>query len=136
MKLMAHLPDSILKLLDEIPRRIDVLNEVIKGEEVFSNVGRVARGSSLCRFTSAKDDNENKTLVWGILTDDNDVLHLSLRDFRPHVAALHRLGKINLAELMLQHYVDSFAEGFNEFVARLLDILNTTATHTTEGVAA
>jgi hypothetical protein len=37
---------------------------------------------------------------------------------------------------MLQHYVDSFAEGFNEFVARLLDILNTTATHTTEGVAA
>jgi hypothetical protein len=135
MKLMAHLPDSLLKLLDEIPRRIDVLNEVIKGEEVFSNMGRVARGSSLSRFISAKDDNENKTLVWGILTDDKDVLHLSLRDFRPHVATLQQLGRIDLAELMLQHYLDSFARGFNEFVARLLDILNATATHTGKGVA-
>jgi len=136
MKLMAHLPDSLLKLLDEIPRRIDILNEVIKGEEVFSNVGRVDRGSSLTRFISAKDDNENKTLVWGILTDDKDILHLSLRDFRPHVAALQQLGRIDLAELMLQHYVDSFAQGFNEFVAHLLDILNATATHTTRGVVA
>jgi hypothetical protein len=134
MKLMAHLPDSLLTLLDQIPRRIDVLNEVIKGEEVFSNVGRVARGSSLTRFISAKDDNENKTLVWGFLTDDRDVLHLSLRDFRSHVAALQQLGKIDLAELMLKDYLDSFARGFNEFVARLLDLLNTTATHS-KGVA-
>ncbi|GIK36761.1 MAG: hypothetical protein BroJett011_05940 [Chloroflexota bacterium] len=135
MKLMAHLPDSLLTLLDQIPRRIDVLNEVIKGEEVFSNVGRVARGSSLTRFISAKDDNENKTLVWGFLTDDRDVLHLSLRDFRPHVAALQQLGKIDLAELMLKDYLDSFAQGFNEFVARLLDLLNATATHS-RGIAA
>jgi hypothetical protein len=134
MKLMAHLPDSLLTLLDQIPRRIDVLNEVIKGEEVFSNVGRVARGSSLTRFISAKDDNENKTLVWGFLTDDRDVLHLSLRDFRPHVAVLQQLGKIDLAELMLKDYLDSFARGFNEFVAHLLDLLNTTATHS-KGVA-
>jgi hypothetical protein len=124
-------PDSLLKLLDEIPRRIDVLNEVIKGEEVFSNVGRVARGSSLSRFISAKDDNENKTLVWGILTDDKEILHLALRDFRPHVTALHRLGRLELAEIMLQHYVDTFAQGFNKFVATLLDILNAAATHTT-----
>jgi hypothetical protein len=136
MKLMAHLPDSLLMLLDQIPRRIDVLNEVIKGEEVFSNVGRVARGSSLTRFISAKDDNENKTLVWGFLTDDKDVLHLSLRDFRPHVAALQQLGKNDLAEMMLKHYLDSFAQGFNEFVARLLDILDATATHISQGVAA
>ncbi|MCK6626398.1 MAG: hypothetical protein L6R45_14625 [Anaerolineae bacterium] len=136
MKLMAHLPDSLLSLLDQIPRRIDVLNEVIKGEEVFSNVGRVARGSSLARFISAKDDNENKTLVWGFLTDDRDVLHLSLRDFRPHVAALQQLGKIDLAEMMLKHYLDSFAQGFNQFVAHLLDILDATATHTSHGVTA
>jgi hypothetical protein len=36
-------------------------NRPIKGEEVISNVGRVARGSTLSRFISAKDDNENKT---------------------------------------------------------------------------
>ncbi len=133
MRLLAHVPDSLLKLLDEIPRRIDVLNEVIKGEEVFSNVGRVARGSSLSRFISAKDDNENKTLVWGILTDDKEILHLSLRDFRPHVAALSRLGRFDLAEMMLKHYLDNFAQGFNEFVLHLLDILNATATHITKG---
>jgi hypothetical protein len=129
MKLLAHLPDSILKLLDEIPRRIEVLNEVIKGEEVFSNVGRVARDSSLCRFISAKDDNENKTLVWAVLTDDNEVMHLSLRDFRPHLAALANINKIGLAEIMLNDYLDAFTTGFNQFVARLLDILDATATH-------
>lgn len=133
MRLLAHVPDSLLKLLDEIPRRIDVLNEVIKGEEVFSNVGRVARGSSLSRFISAKDDNENKTLVWGILTDDQEVLHLTLRDFRPHVAALDQIGRLDLARMMVTHYLDSFAQGFNEFVAHLLDILNATATHTSKG---
>ncbi|MFN8457335.1 MAG: hypothetical protein U0401_22205 [Anaerolineae bacterium] len=133
MRLLAHVPDSLLKLLDEIPRRIDVLNEVIKGEEVFSNVGRVARGSSLSRFISAKDDNENKTLVWGVLTDDQEVLHLTLRDFRPHVAALDRIGRLDLARLMVAHYLDNFAQGFNEFVAHLLDILNATATHTGKG---
>lgn len=135
MRLLAHVPDSLLKLLDEIPRRIDVLNEVIKGEEVFSNVGRVARGSSLSRFISAKDDNENKTLVWGILTDDQEVLHLTLRDFRPHVAALDQIGRLDLARLMTTHYLDSFAQGFNEFVTYLFDILNATATHTSKGAA-
>lgn len=132
MKLMAHLPDSFLKFLDEIPRRIDILNEIIKGEEVFSNVGRVAAGSSLTRFISAKDDNENKTLVWAILTDDNEVMHLSLRDFRPHVAALAKLNRVNLAEIIVSDYLDTFAAGFNQFVAGLLDILNARATHTSD----
>jgi hypothetical protein len=133
MRLLAHVPDSLLVILDEIPRRIEVLNEVIKGEEVFSNVGRVARGSSLSRFISAKDDNENKTLVWGALTDDQDRLVLSLRDFRPHVAMLRRMGRLDLAELIVKDYLDSFAQGFNQFVAQLLEILNATATHTDKG---
>jgi hypothetical protein len=135
MKLLAHLPDSLLKLLDEIPRRIDVLNEVIKGEEVFSNVGRVARESSLTRFISAKDDNENKALVWAVLTDDNDVMNLSLRDFRSHIVALKKLDRIELAKIMLQDYLDAFSTGFNQFVARLLDILNANATHASKEVA-
>ncbi len=129
MKLLAHLPDSLLKLLDEIPRRIEVLNEVIKGEEVFSNVGRVANGSSLKRFISAKDDNENKTLVWAVLTDDNDVMHLSLRDFRPYVTALDKLNRLDLAEIMIKDYLETFTAGFNQFIAGLLDILNANATH-------
>ena len=129
MKLMAHLPDSLLKLLDEIPKRIDILNEVLKGEEVFSNVGRVARGSSLTRFVSAKDDNENKALVWGIITDDNEIMHISLRDFRAHVAVLCQLNRPDLAETLAQDYLDAFVTGFNRFVQQLLDLLNATASH-------
>ena len=129
LKLLAHVPHSVLKLLDEIPQRVDVLNEVIKGEEVFSNVGRVARGASLSRFISAKDDNPNKTLVWGALTDDKDTMHLSLRDFRPHVAQLHRLGRADLAEMIIEDYLDSFIIGFNQFVDFLLDIIRANATH-------
>ena len=134
MKLVAHLPPYFLKLLDEIPQRIDILNEIIKGEEVFSNVGRVARDSSLSRFTSAKDDNPNKDLVWGILTDDDDMMHLTLRDFRPHVAALHKLNKIELAEMMAKDYLDAFVTGFNQFATRLLEILHANATHSFQEV--
>ncbi len=132
MKLLAHLPDSLRKILDTIPQRIDVLNEVLKGEEVISNVGRVSKGASITRFISAKDDNENKTLVWGILTDDSDVLHISLRDFRPHVAALASLNRLDLAQIIVADCVESFADGFNQFVARLLDIANTNSTYVQE----
>ncbi|MCB9100929.1 MAG: hypothetical protein H6632_15430 [Anaerolineales bacterium] len=136
MKLLAHLPNSLLRLLDEIPQRVDILNEVLKGEEVFSNGGRVARGSSISRFISAKDDSYNKALVWGVLTDDQDMMHLSLRDFRPHVAALRAINSADLAELIVQDYLDAFASGFNQFIQRLLDILNANATHSVEEVAA
>lgn len=132
LKLMAHLPHMMLKLLDEIPQRIDVLNELLKGDEVFSNVGRVARGASLCRFISAKDDNENKLLVWGIITDDKETMHLSLRDFRPYIEALHQLGRRDLAEMVVQDYLAAFTIGFNQFVGFLLDILNANATHSGE----
>jgi len=129
IKLLAFLPDSLTKLLDEIPQRIDILNEVLKGEEVFSNMGRVARGSSISRFISAKDDNNNKTLVWAVVTDDQDVLHLALRDFRPHVAALKNVDRTDLAELIAKDYLDKFVAGFNQFTERLDGILNAAATH-------
>ncbi len=129
LKLMAYVPDSLLKMLDEIPQRFDILNELIKGEEVFSNVGRVARGSSLSRFISAKDDNDNKTLAWGVITDDQDRLHISLRDFRPHVAALSKIDRTDLAQLITTDFLNAFVTEFNQFVKNLLDILNTNATH-------
>jgi hypothetical protein len=135
MKLLAYLPDSLLKLLDEIPKRVDILNEVLKGEEVFSNVGRVVRGSSITRFISAKDDNDNKTLVWAIVTDDEDILHFSLRDFRPHVAELYKMGRADLAELIAKDYLDAFVKGFNQFVKCLLEILNINASHADQGRA-
>lgn len=122
IKMLAWMPDVIQQLLDEIPGRFDVLNEVIKGEEVFSNVGRVAKGSTLRRFITAKDDNQQKTLAWGVLTDDQNIVHLALRDFRPHVTLLAEIGQSELANLMTQDLLNSYAEGFNAFIRELREI--------------
>jgi hypothetical protein len=126
IKLLAHLPSTMQGTLDLIPQRIGVLNEIIKGQEVFSNVGQVAPGSSLVRFMSAKDDGDAKELVWGIMSTKEGLLKLTLRDFRKHVGALIRLGRQDLAQLITQDYLDSYAHGLNVFVDDLRDITLTT----------
>jgi hypothetical protein len=122
IKMMAHMPEALQRLLDQIPGRFDVLNEIIKGEEVFSNVGRVAKGSTLRRFITAKDDNPQKTLAWGIVTDDQDIVRITLRDFRPHVKLLAELDMLSLAHQIAQDFLDSYVEGFNLFVRELREI--------------
>ena len=122
IQLLGHLPTPLQKLLDTIPTKFDALNEILKGEEVFSNVGRVSRGSSLRRFITAKDDNQQKTFMWGVITDDNDIVRLSLRDFRPHVTVLHQAGRPDLAQQITQDYVDAYAHGLNQYVAELREI--------------
>jgi hypothetical protein len=122
LRMLAHLPTSMQHLLDQIPQQVGVLNEVVKGEEVFSNVGRVARGSSLTRFMSAKDDGQTKTLVWGVLTDDTGRMHVSLRDFRPHVDPLQVEGYGELARRLAQDYLDSYAQTLNGIVDTLMRI--------------
>ena len=107
------------RLLDAVPNRFDLLNDLIKGREVFSNVGQVAPGSTLTRFSTAKDDNEKKSLAWGVLTDDQGVMHITLRDFRPHVAALIDIGHKALAVRMTQHYLETYAEGLNNYIREL-----------------
>jgi len=119
IRLLAHLPPSMQHLLDQIPQRIGALNEVIKGSEVFSNVGRVAPGTSITRFGSAKDDGQTKELIWGILTDDQEQMRISLRDFRPFVPQLLALGEAELADLLAQDYLDSYVQGLNHFTAEL-----------------
>ncbi len=119
LRLLGHLPPQMQSLLDQIPQHIDALNEVIKGNEVFSNVGRVAPGSSLRRFISAKDDGATKELVWGILTDNQGQMHISLRDFRPFVAQLVALGESQVATLLTQDYLNSYVAGFNAFIEAL-----------------
>lgn len=110
IRMLAHLPQGMQHLLDQIPQRIGVLNEIIKGEEVFSNVGRVAEGSTLRRFMSAKDDGRAKLLVWGIMTDNAGRMLITLRDFRTHIGPLLQAGHRDLAEDLAQHYLDAYAE--------------------------
>lgn len=119
IKFLGHLPGPLQKLLNQLPGRFDVLNEIIKGEEVFSNTGRVAIGSSLRRFLTAKDDNHQKTFGWGLQTDDEDVAHISLRDFRPHVKILVEAGFEDLAYHVTQDYLDAYARGMNQYIAEL-----------------
>lgn len=125
IRLLAHLPVPLQRLLDKIPDQFDVLNDLIKGREVFSNVGRVSPGSSLTRFMTAKDDNEKKELAWAVITDDEEMMHVTLRDFRPHVGLLTAVGRHDLAIRIIADQLDSFAAGLNQFVRDLHRIATT-----------
>ncbi len=116
IRLLAHLPLPLQRLLDKVPERFEVLNNLIKGSEVFSNLGAVSKSSSLTRFITAKDDNDQKQLAWGVMTDAAGKMHISLRDFRPHVPALQKIGRKDIAVLLAQDYLDSYAKGLNKYV--------------------
>ncbi len=49
-------------------------------------------------------------------------MRITLRDFRPHVAALKDIGHQALAGRMAQHYLDSYAEGLNKYIRELYQI--------------
>jgi hypothetical protein len=123
IRMLAHLPPSMQNLMDGIPQRVGALNEIIKGSEVFSNVGRVVPGSTITRFISAKDDGETKELIWGVITDDEDRMHVSLRDFRPFVPQLLALNEGELANTLAQDYLMTYVRGFNCFILDLGDIV-------------
>lgn len=116
IKLLAHLPAPLQHLLDRLPGRFDLLNDLIKGREVVSNIGAVVPSSTLSRFATAKDDNEKKTLAWGIMTDAGGTMQITLRDFRPHVAQLISCGRRALAVHMAQDYVDAYVRGLNDYI--------------------
>lgn len=58
----------------------------------------------------------------GVLTDDKDMVHLSLRDFRPHVKLLHECGMAKLAQQVVQDYLDAYINGFNQYIDELSHI--------------
>ncbi|HEX2622701.1 MAG TPA: hypothetical protein VHL11_21220 [Phototrophicaceae bacterium] len=116
IRLLAHMPRPLQRLLDEIPSKIDLLNDIIKGREVFSNVGAVAPTSTLTRFITAKDDNEKKTLAWGVITDAQGKMRISLRDFRPYVGLLNNQKLSDLARRITQDYLDTYVQGLNVYI--------------------
>jgi hypothetical protein len=122
-ELLVGLPDWLQHLFNRLPENLVPLNEIIKGDEVYSNVGRVAERSSLTRFMTAKDDGNTKDLAWGIMTDDNGRMMVTMRDFRPHVRPLIEAGYIDLARSMAQDYVVSYTEDLIGLVARLTAML-------------
>ncbi len=79
-------------------------------------MGAVASGSTLQRFITAKDDNDQKTLAWGVITDADGTLHVALRDFRPHVALLIAEGQRDVAQRVTHDYLAAYVHGLNQFV--------------------
>jgi len=122
IRALAHLPPPVQHVLDQLPAALEPLNDLLKGREVFSNIGAVAPGSTLSRFHSAKDDNRQKMLVWGVMTDEKGVMNISLRDFRPHVPALAETGRMALAQRMTQEYLEASALGLNRYLEELYQI--------------
>lgn len=123
LRLMAHLPGAVQNLVDLIPQKVGILNEILKGREVFSNVGQVASASSITRFASARDDGATKLLVWGIMSDATGRLCITLRDFRPHVAQLAQCQRGDLAQTLTQDYLDAYAACANGLATRIQRIL-------------
>jgi hypothetical protein len=119
IQMMAHLPPPLQKLMEGFSGKFEWMNDIIKGREVFSNVGKVSPSSSLTRFLTAKDDNDRKELVWGVLTDRTDQMYMTLRDFRPHVHALHAIDEFELANAITQDYLDAYAEGLNRYIGEV-----------------
>lgn len=119
IKLLANMSRPLQRMLNKIPDRFEVLNDIIRGREVFSNVGAVVPGSTLTRFTTAKDDNDKKTLAWGVLTDAEGVMHITLRDFRRHVGLLAGAGRFDLAQRITQDYLDAYVHDLNIFIRHL-----------------
>ncbi len=125
IKLLAHIPPPLQRMLEKMPNSIDMLNDLTRGRENFSNVGAVAADSTLTRFLSAKDDNEKKTLIWGVMTDAQGVMRISLRDFRPHVDQLTAVGRKDLAGQITRHYLEAYATGLNAYIYDLQRITQT-----------
>lgn len=119
IKLLANFPKPLQGLLASIPDQFEVLNDMVKGREVISNVGAVVKSSTLTRFITAKDDNERKTLCWGIMTDAKGTLTITLRDFRPHVHLLTQAGEQKVAQQMTADYLTAYAHGLNHFMREL-----------------
>lgn len=119
IKLLTQMPVPLQKMFDKMPSRFDVLNDIIRGREMFTNVGVAPSRSSLSRFMSAKDDSDKKLLIWGVLTDDNNVMRIVLRDFRPHVGLLAAVKQYPVAQAITKDYLDVYANGLNDFIRDL-----------------
>jgi hypothetical protein len=72
---------------------------------------------------SAKDDGNSKALVWGVMSDDQDRLIVTMRDFRPHVRPLIEAGRADLAQRLAQDYVTTYTADLIGLVARLAAML-------------
>lgn len=119
LKRWATMPAPVLRFLEAMPDRFDPLHDLMKGQEVFANMEPLTPNSSLTRFSAAKEDSEKKGLAWGVLTDAQGVMRVTLRDCRPHVAALTGIGYKALATRLAQHYLDTYAAGLNNYLHEL-----------------
>ena len=90
-----------------------------QAREMIVALGPQAAGGSVRRFLPPRDQSPHLQLIWGICGGDEGPFHLTLRDARPHVAALQQAGHGDLAEHMAHDLLSQFIAGFNSFVRDL-----------------
>lgn len=122
LEILGAIPKPLQAMLSNIPDRIDILNDTLKGTEVFSNVGKVADSSSLWRFITAKDDNRKKELCWGIMTRADGTMVITLRDFRAPVTAMLDVGAADVAHLITWDFLVEYGEGLRDYIRQLFEI--------------
>ncbi|NDJ84437.1 MAG: hypothetical protein GYB66_00990 [Chloroflexi bacterium] len=122
LEFLGSVPRRLQPLLRDLPDHIDLLNDMLKGTEVFSNVGHVASTSSLKRFITAKDDNRKKELCWGVMTRADGTTAISLRDFRPQVTALVDINASDIALMITRDFLESYAYGLRQYVLELTEM--------------
>jgi hypothetical protein len=129
LKILGSVPKRLQTMLRDIPDRIDVLNDMLKGTEVFSNAGRVSDESSLVRFITAKDDNRKKELCWGIMTRADGVMVISLRDFRPQLTALLDVGAADTAHDITRDFLEGYKSGLQSYIRELHEMVKIRKAH-------
>jgi len=85
----------------------------------------MAPTSTRARYITAKGDNDRKPLVWGVITDANEVMRIRLRDFRSHVGMLDASGCRELAVGVSQGYLHAYARGLKGCLRHLIRISRT-----------
>ncbi len=125
LKLLSGVPKRVQAMLRNSPDKIDILNDMLKGTEVFSNVGIVAETSSLNRFITAKDDNQKKELCWGVMTRADGTMVITLRDFRPQVTALLDIEAADVAQMVTQDFLDGYGIGLQNYLREVTEIIKT-----------
>lgn len=119
VRMVAGLPPSMKNLFDQLSDRSEILNNVLRGSEIFEWVDVSTSVNSVSRFMGGKEDSDQKTLVWSGLLDAHENLTLTLRDFRPELVALVAGGRQQLAKQLSEHYLVSYARGVNTFIGAL-----------------
>lgn len=122
-RLFVASPYPMRDVGDWVTEQVKGLQTRVKGDELFSSLGQMPPWSTAIRFMSARSKGKAQQRVWGIMTDNQQRLMITLRDFHPLTVMLIRNGQGNLAASILQDYLNAFGNTLLLLAQRLASLL-------------